>query len=158
MKMKKTIVAAGVGFLALVGLAAAQVTPVPLIQSSHPFADLIQVIPNGAPTAQSQYEPWAGVTNVYGYYKAVVVNGFNYTFGTNVTYAAFNPATVVGGYIYLAAAPFDGARNCMFSTQTATVTVYANTGQTINNAVTSLTANTGVCYLYSQSNTTWDRD
>jgi hypothetical protein len=62
--------------------------------------------------------------------------------------------------VVLAAAPSDGARECIFTSGAAitTLVVAANTGQTINNAVTSLSANTGACYLFSRSNLTWDRN
>lgn len=163
MKMRKTLIAVAVGFLGFASLALSQTITVPLVTVSHPFADLIQVIPNGQPVAQSQYAPWAGVTNVYGYYKSPtsIANGFNYQFGTNVTYAQLgNASAISSGYIYLAAAPLDGARNCFFSIGGVTaLTLYAGTtSQTLNNAATAMVANTGICYLYSQSNTTWDRD
>jgi hypothetical protein len=46
----------------------------------------------------------------------------------------------------------------MFSTQiVSTLTVGANTGQSINNNATAFTALGHLCYLYSLSNATWDR-
>ena len=150
-------------FLLLSGAVVSQTYNPPQIAVSHPFADLLQIIPNGQPVANSIYTPWASVTNVYGYYKSptTIASGFNYQFGTNVTYAQLNnAASITGGYVYLAAAPFDGARNCIFSIGgVGGVVVYAGTtSQTINNAITAMTASTSYCYLYSQSNTTWDRD
>jgi hypothetical protein len=60
--------------------------------------------------------------------------------------------------IVLAAAPSDGARECVFSADiVTTLVVSANTGQSINNAATSLAANASACYIYSLSNLTWDR-
>ena len=159
--MKTRILAALLLLGAFAGYALAQTVIVPQVSTLNPNADAIQVIPNGAPQVGNKYAPPALLTNVYGYYKGgAVTTGFVYTFGQNVTYAQFAPSgTLAWGYFYLAAAPSDGARNCLFSTQTLTgATVYANTGQSINNAVTSVTANTGVCYLYSASNATWDRD
>jgi hypothetical protein len=73
---------------------------------------------------------------------------------------AFNLTTTLSAVtIVLAAAPSDGARECIFSGGygVTTVVVAANTGQSINNAVTSFAANVGACYLYSASNLTWDR-
>ena len=160
---KKIAVAAGLAFLLLSGAVVSQTYNPPQIAVSHPFADLLQIIPTGQPVANSVYTPWASVTNVYGYYKSptTIGNGFNYQFGTNVTYAQLgNSGAISSGYIYLAAAPFDGARNCFYSIGGVTaLTLYAGlTTQTLNNAVTAMTAATNYCYLYSQSNTTWDRD
>lgn len=93
------------------------------------------------------------------YSKVVPVTGFNYTFANNQTKMLFEPAgTLAAGYVTLAAAPVDGQEACIFST--AAVTAFyltANTGQSINNAVTALVANTRYCYTYSLANTTWDR-
>lgn len=159
--MKRLLIgAAALAFLALAGVVHSQTIFIPKVTTLSPTNDAIQVIPNSTPVVGNVYAPPALVTNVYGYYKGgAFTTGFVYTFGTNVTYAMVAPSgTLAQGYIYLAAAPSDGARNCFFSTQTVTaVTVYANTGQSINNAATALTANTGVCYMYSLSNATWDR-
>ena len=168
MRFKKSLIGAGLGFLAFVGLAVSQVIVVPNVFTLNPFADLVQVIPNGQPIAGNQYAQQSLITNVYGYYKSIPVTNFVYRFGTNVTYAAFAPAGGLNqGYIYLAANPSDGARNCIWTTQTIVhasgdgggITLYAGrTTDTLNAAVTTLTANTGACYLYSASNTSWDRD
>lgn len=157
----KRLFLAGIGLLALGVVAISQVIGVPTLTQSHPFTDLIQVIPNGAPAAGNAYTPWAGVTNVYGYYKDGTATGNQtLTFGTNVTFLSIQNASAINTlYLYTATAPFDGARNCVFSIGGVTnVTMYASTGQTLNNAITTLAANTNVCYLYSASNTTWDRD
>ena len=54
--------------------------------------------------------------------------------------------------------PGDGQMACLFSTQTQTaLTLSANTGQTINNAITAMTALTSYCYVYSATNAAWDR-
>lgn len=147
--------------LGAAALAQIGVTP-PQVQTVSPTADRIQVVPNGAPQAQSQYASPAQITAVHGYYKSVPLTGFTYTFSNAVGYAAFNPAgTLAALYIVLAPSPSDGTRACIFSSQTITALyVAANTGQSINNAIsgTSLSANTGACYLYSASNLTWDRD
>lgn len=162
--MKKSLIAAGLAFLLGSGVVYSQTISVPTLTTLRPFIDLIQVIPNGKPSAQSQYAPPALVTNVYGYYKSGTNAGagFNYTFGANVTFAQFSPSgTIASGYVTLPANPSDGARACIFTTQTITAAyVAANAGQSINGALssTSLSANTGACYLYGASNTTWDRD
>lgn len=121
--------------------------------------DLIQVYRYN--TAEITYAAPFQLTNVYGYYKAgAVATSFNYQFGANVTYAQFAPSGALAqGYVYLAASPSDGARNCFVSTQTVTaVTLYKGaTAQTLNNAITAMTANINYCYMYSLSNATWDR-
>ena len=163
MSIRKSLIGlavAGAALLGVGGYIVAQVIVVPQVATLNPNNDVIQVIPNGAPAANEVYATPALITNVYGYYKSVPATNFVYTFTKNVTFAAFNPSgTLAALSAYLAPNPSDGARNCIFSTQTVTAAyVYANTGQSINNAVTALVANTGVCYLYSASNTTWDRD
>lgn len=111
-------------------------------------------------SAYSNYVTPAQITSQSGYAKYTPGTGFVYTFGNSQTYMAISPSgTLAWGYFYLAANPSDGARNCIFTTQILTgATVYANVGQSINGAVTSFTANSGACYLYGLSNTTWDRD
>jgi hypothetical protein len=161
---KPLLIRAAVGLVGLIGLAAvaiAQTIGVPLITASHPFADLIQVVPNGAPLAGNQYSTWAGVTNVYGYYKGGTgTQNQTYTWGTNTTFAQFANASAINTmYLYTPTAPNDGARACIFSIGGFTnITMYGSGTQTLNNGVTTLAANTGLCYLYSQSNTSWDRD
>lgn len=158
-KFRIGLIAAGI--LAIAGLAYAQVTTLPQVSKLSPTVDLIQVIPNGQPNAGNKYAPITMATNTVGYYKAPVANvaGFTYTFGTNVTFAMFNPAgTIATGSITLAANPSDGSRNCFFTLNIiTTLTLSANTGQTLNNAATATTANGTQCYVYSASNSTWDR-
>ena len=157
MKLRSLLIGAGLS-AALAAIAIAQSVSVPS-RGVITQADLIQVIPNGAPSAQSVYNTIPQITNVSGYYKSVPLTGWTYTFTSGVTFAAFNPAgTLATGFIYLSPSPSDGTRNCIFSTQAYTaLTLYAASGQTLNNAVTSLSANTSACYLYSASNLTWDR-
>ena len=45
----------------------------------------------------------------------------------------------------------------LIETTAATITSTNYTNQTINNAVTTLAANSAACYIYSLSNATWDR-
>ena len=167
MHLKKILIASGVGFLALTGIALSQSPTLPYVTTGgvHPTTDAIQIVPNGQPSAQSQFVHPSQITGTYGYYKSAAsspATGFTYTFGANVTYASFTPSgTLAAGYFTLAAAPSDGQRNCIFTTQTITAAyVAANTGQSINAALagTALSANTGICYLYGASNLTWDRD
>lgn len=159
--MKKLVLGIGVAFLGFVGLALSQVISVPTLVLTH-LNDLYQVVPNGVPSAQSQYVSQATLTNATGYYKSVPTNGLTYSFAQGITYAAFNPAGGISSlYIYLAAAPSDGTRNCVFTTQAfaGPMTFYAGTGATVNNGSLSggIAANAGACYVYGASNATWDR-
>ncbi len=166
--LKKIMLAVGVGFLALSGAVLSQVITLPQVSILNP-TDLIQIIVKGQPTAQSQYVAPQKISNTPGYYKSPAsqpTSSFLYTFANNVSYASFTPSgTIAYGYIALNAAPSDGTRNCMFSTQTIT-TLYVcvtSTGPTncvttnLNAAVTTLAANATACYIYSASNQNWDR-
>ena len=54
MKFKKTLIAAGLGFLAFAGIAISQPITVPLL-STLGQTDIMKVVPKGQPKAQSQY-------------------------------------------------------------------------------------------------------
>lgn len=160
MTFKKSLLGlVAVGLLAMSAAVHSQVSPPQIARLGQ--TDLMQVIPQGQPSAQSVYAPVPRVTNTYGYYKsgANASSGSTYTFGTDVTYAMMqNSGTITHLYFTLASAPSDGAMNCIFNIGQITFAyVAANTGQSINNAVTTLAANAQTCYLYSRSNATWDR-
>lgn len=171
MKFKKTLIGL-VAAAALAGLAYAQVS-LPKIQNGSLIQGtaLIQVLPQGQPSAQNFYVSPNQLAGTFGYYKSAASSpaaAFAYTFGANVIYASFTPSgTIASGYVTLPAAPNDGQRACVFTTQTITAFyVAANSGQSITNAggfssgvtSTALSANSGACWLYGSSNTTWDRD
>lgn len=160
--MKKILIgvvgALALGWLGLSGAVLSQ-TVVPKVSIINP-TDLFQVIPLGNPSVGNQYATPSQITSQSGYYKSIPSSLFTFTFANNQTYAVFVPSgTLAYGYVKLAPAPSDGARECFYS-QAAITTLYltANTGQTINNAVTTLGAQAGNCYLYSASNATWDRN
>ena len=129
------------------------------ILSSILSTDLIQIYRGG--TASFTYAYPSQLTSTSGYQKYAPLTGFSYTFLNATSYMELNPSgTLAAGYVTLAPAPSDGARECIFSSQIITA-FYLNKGavaQTVNNAVTSLAANVAACYLYSLSNNTWDRD
>lgn len=79
--------------------------------------------------------------------------------GQYVTEVLIEPTTTQPyTYQYLTAQAVDGERWCLFSTATITqVNIATAATQTINNAITTLAANTRACYTYSLANTTWDR-
>lgn len=170
-KLKLSILAAGVGFLALSTAVLSQVF-VPVL-TVFGQTDLIQVIPNGSPSAQSQYATIPSVTNVTGYYVSTPVTNFTYTFTNGVTQAVFTPAgTLALGYTTLAQTPSDGTQNCIFSSTAFTAlnvcSAVTGTGQipttcttsNIVGGVTSLSANATACYLYKATGVaagTWYR-
>lgn len=154
------------GALALLG--AALIVPAlagNTILFSSKTGDIIFPItpPNSSKTGGSIGDATRGgmapVNGADAYFKVVAGTGFSYTFGNYQSEMIFRPAgTLAAGYVTMAPAPVDGARQCVFSTQEITAFyANANTGQSINNAVTALAANTRYCYTYSQSNLTWDR-
>jgi hypothetical protein len=157
-KLRLLVLALVAGFGITAALA--QTLGIPIV-AVHNSADLVTIIPNGAPSAQSQFCQWNCVTNVYGYYK----NGTgtqNQTLqtGANLSYVTWaNASAIAYLYLYLPTAPLDGAKNCYFSIGAVTaMTLYAGlTSQTLNNAITAMSANTQYCYLYNASNTAWDR-
>jgi hypothetical protein len=164
----KKFIAAIAGVFALGAVAVAQVIGIPLITTSHPFTDLVQVLSNGSAQVGNTYTPWSTATHVYGYYKSATTlgTGFVYTFPSSsttaaITYAQFANAGAASGYVYLENAPVDGALDCFFSiggSASSQFAMYAgNASQTLNNGITTLTALTQYCYLYSTSNTSWDR-
>ena len=155
----RILVLALAGILGL-SVAIAQTYPVPIV-GAHNAPDLVQVIPNGVPTAQSQFCQWNCITNVYGYYKnGTGTQNQTYSTGANLSYVTWaNASAIAYLYLYLPTAPLDGAKNCYFSIGAVTaMTLYAGlTTQTLNNAITAMSANTQYCYLYSASNTSFDR-
>jgi hypothetical protein len=159
MKRLRILVLALAGFLGL-SVALAQVPQITII-GNHLAPDLMQVIPNGVPNAQSQYCQWNCITNVYGYYKnGTGTQNQTYSTGANLSYVTWANASAISYlYLYLPTAPLDGAKNCYFSIGAVTaMTMYAGlTTQTLNNAITAMSANTQYCFLYSVSNTAWDR-
>lgn len=86
------------------------------------------------------------------------------TSGT-LTFAAGGSQMQIGGSstitaltINLTQAPVDGQINCFYTKPAiTTLTLAAASGQTLNDAVTSTSATTRTCYLYSLSNLSWDR-
>lgn len=150
------------------GALVAQTISIPFVTTLTQSADGIQIIPRGVPVAGNVYATPGQVTNVYSYVKAVVTAGggtaasnfYTNTFGNFQSYLTFVlPGTMAYSYVVLAAAPSDGARECIFAGGGAITNIYitANSGQTLDNAVTTLSTGTGACYIYSLSNLTWDR-
>lgn len=95
--------------------------------------------------------------NLYDYQTPAT--GFSYTIPNTVTHSILNPAgTLATGTITMPASPVDGQINTVATSQTITaLTVNPNTGQSIMNAPTTLSAGTGFQYIYRSADTTWYR-
>lgn len=93
-----------------------------------------------------------------GYSKQSPTSG-TVTFGTGQSQAQIGGGTTISTLtIALTAAPVDGMLNCFYTKPVVTtLTMSATSPQTLNDALTSTSATTRYCYLYSASNTTWDR-
>jgi hypothetical protein len=85
------------------------------------------------------------------YLQQTPLTAFTITVPNGVSRLLLTPAgTLATGTITLPANPVDGQEVCLYSTQTQTaLTLSANTGQTISNAITAMTANTRYCYDYA---------
>ncbi len=156
----------------MAGNTLAQPITLPQVPTITPTTDLMPIIPRGQPSSQGVYSSPAEVTVTSQYSKSTiaagaavptgsgqVVAGYNNYFGNYQSLILLEPATTLTyAYFTMASAPSDGSTQCMFSTATVTTTILqAITGQTLNNGITAMTANTRYCYTYSLSNTTWDR-
>jgi len=96
-----------------------------------------------------------GLLQAYDY--QVPTTGFSYTFAAGVQTLIMNPAgTLATGTITMPAAPADGMVITFSTTQAITaLTVAANTGQTINNATTTLAVGQSMSYVYRSASTAW---
>lgn len=94
-----------------------------------------------------------------GYSLQAPATGFTITIADNISDLILNPAgTLATGTITMPATPIDGQKIRISSSQTQTaLTLSPNSGQSIKNAPTALTAGIGVGYIYNLSSTTWFR-
>ena len=98
-----------------------------------------------------------GVLQSYDF--QVLTTGFSYTFATGITTLIAAPAgTLAAGTITMPGSPADGMVITITTTEEITaLTIAGNSGQSIVNAVTTLTAGSGANYIYRLTNTTWYR-
>ena len=157
-KYYRAILASVAGLAICAAVAYAQTIVVPTVTSVG-TTDLFLDVAGGQPTAQGVYATASQIANVPGYRYTVATTGFSITVPNGVSYELLNPAgTLATGTFTFAPNPGDGARSCFFSTQTQTaVTLTANTGQSVANAITAMTANTQYCYTYDAALSTWER-
>lgn len=156
---KRIALIAGAALAAAVASVAVAQIPVPQVSIINPN-DLVQVIPRGQPSAQSQYALPKQITSQMGYQKQSPVTGFAYTFGNADSLIVLtHTTTLAAGTITFAAAPSDGAEECIYAQNIVTALALAAgaSTQTVQNAVTTIGAAARVCYLYSLSNQTWNR-
>ncbi len=155
--MKKCIFPA-VAVAALFAVSAnAQVPTVPTVPNVG-TTDLFQDVVRGFPQVNNYYATAAQINNVQGYAIAVPTTGFSLTFAPGQTYYLIQPAgTLATGTFTFAAAPGDGAKECVRSSQSQTaVTIAGNTGQTVSGtAVTTMSPNTTYCWIFQASSSTW---
>lgn len=150
---------AGALIAGVASYAVAQTITVPKVAIINP-TDLVQVLPGGVPSSQSVYAFPKQITSQMGYQKKSPITAFSYTFGNSDSLIVLTHSTTIAqGTITFAAAPSDGAQECLFAQNTVTTLNLAAgaSTQTLNNAVTTIAAAAKVCYLYSLSNQTWDR-
>ena len=168
MRHLKLISALGVaGLLVAAGLAVAQTYPPPIAPTIHNNTDLIQITPNGTPSAQSQFVPPAAIANAPGYVKLAAQGsggtGYYNTFTPNQSYMILVlTGTMAYSYNYTAASPSDGARECIVGSggaiTQATLWATAASGQTVTGGSNvSISSNSSACWTYSLANLTWDR-
>jgi hypothetical protein len=148
---KLALIAAG---LLVAGIAVAQFPA--LLIASPIGTETINVV-NAGPQIVSVY--LTQLRDASGYVKLVPTTGQTYTPSSNISVIQATPAGSLSAWtVKTPASPVDGQRLRIFST--AAVSTFALTAsgtQTVDGGVTSLSANVGVEYIYSASNTTWDR-
>lgn len=122
-------------------------------------AEAIQIYP--ANTAANVYANVTQIRDASGLSQQTPLTGFTITIPNNVSVLQLTPAgTLATGTATMAAAPVDGQRAQIFTTQTVTaMTTSANAGQSIVGGLSAatLSANGNVEYIYKAANTTWYR-
>ena len=168
---KKAII--GLALVAGFGMSAAmaQVIPVPVVPIIN-TNDLIQVVPRGVPSGQSQYAIPAQINNVPGYVKTAVgitcnngpfngCAGYFNQFSQSQSYQIMVlTGTLAYSYSYTATSPSDGARECIVASGagiTAAGLVASGSQIVTGGSGASLSSNSAACWTYSASNLTWDR-
>lgn len=160
--MKRSIAAFGVLAALLIGYSYAQVPALFLttltgneqISCLVPATGTVVTSPQILSCRATQFRDGSG------YEKIVPTTGQTLAIPNNISIVQMTPA---GGLTALTlttpTAPLDGQRLQIFSTQAITTfNLTATAGQTVNgNLAGSLGANANVEYIYSASNTTWDR-
>lgn len=159
--MKKVLLSCAAIALALAaGIAAAQYSPAAPVPTVNP-TDQVGVIVKGVPTAQSQFATIPQIAGAPGYQNlGTILTGNTYTFGHAVTDMFAQAAgTLTAEGVTTEANPSDGQRECWLANQAVTtLTITANTGQTIVGGVVAPTVlNAAYCWTYVGITATWQR-
>lgn len=156
MLAKGALVALCLGAASMVGFAVAQ-TNIPHLFVVSPTGQEIVTVEGTGPQIESvrlsQMRDAAGYTKLAA--ATTLTNTIpNYT----STWSIVSGSTVTTLNLTMPSAPADGQIVRIWSQPAVTtLNMSANTGQTLNNAITSLSAAAGASYQYSLSNTSWDR-
>ena len=96
-----------------------------------------------------------GLIQAYDY--QALLSGFSYTFVAGVNVLLIDPiSTLATGTIKMPPTPSDGMTISFSSTKAIlALTVNPNTGQSINNAITALSAGQSVSYIYRSTSLSW---
>jgi len=116
------------------------------------------IVPTGAATgAWNRISFDSLVVTSYAY--SVPVTGFSITIPNNLNVYIINPAgTLSTGTFITPSAPYDGQLIRITSSQTVTtLTITANSGQTVVGAPSTITSTTPFGFTYRLTNTTWYR-
>lgn len=108
-------------------------------------------------TMRPDYE--AQLYNAHGYLFSVPTAGQTVTIPNDVSMVNLRPAgTLATLTVAMPVAPVDGQAVRIFSTQVITaLTLTVSTGQTMNDAVTTIGAMSGAAYLFSGISNLWNR-
>jgi hypothetical protein len=113
-----------------------------------------QVLTSGGASAAPTWSTLS--TSVVSYDYQTPATGFSYTF---TTYSALimNPANILAtGTITMPASPVNGAVVTIATSKgISALTINANTGQTINNPIITLSSGQSASYIYRSASTAW---
>jgi hypothetical protein len=158
MKKKLLLGVAGLFALAIGGVIGAQaqlntLTSVLSVGAGDMFLDVV----GGAPSPTASYATAGLISNTTSVAYSVPLTAFTITQGTGVTWTIINPAgTLANGTFTFEAAPTNGSRACIVSSQTqSAITFTGASGQTVTGAPSALVAGTPVCFTYVSSVSTW---
>jgi len=139
-------------------MAQAQST-IPTVVAVNP-GDLMQVIPNGVPSAQSKYGNVPVVTGVHGYSKlGIISTGSTFAYTNSIEFMiAQASSTTAAVTLTTSPNPGDGQHECYLNKATTTsLTVSAGAAsQTVDASVaTAGVANTPACWTFDAATATW---
>ena len=112
------------------------------------------------PAGMNQSIALSQARDAVGFQKLVPTTGQTLAIPNNVSMIQLTPAGGLSALTFTTpTSPYNGQILRIFTTQSITTfNLTASAGQTVNgNLAGSLSANTDVGYVYSSSNTTWDR-